>query len=317
MAKTSGPLLSLEAHGSLSNILTYSRKRTGSQVRKYNKPTVPATAKQRGQHRLTEFLVAQWQNMSAADKATWAANARTSGLNLSGYHYFLREAQKDLYTHHGLCGYWHCNEIVGGKVLDLSGKGNHGTLKPTYPSDAPRLANSYNTKFSKALKYDGSNDYVTCGDSTSLRITSEITIEAVIKGVYDVADLNAIVAKWAGTKRNYYLSVYEKRLRALVVESAASKLVYSDTVLTDNIWYIVAFSVKSGDMNIYIGGQLDKHDTPTYSAIDVSDEPLIIGARSSGGDKRFEGIIDEACLYNRALSAAEIATRYKFAIAKV
>lgn len=314
MAKTTGPLLSIEAHGSLSKILTYSRRRSGSQARKYNKPTVPATAKQRGQRRLTEFLVAQWQNMSAADKATWAANARPTGLNLSGYHYFLRTAQKDLYTHHGLLGYWHCNEIIGGQILDLSGRGNHGTLEPSYPSDVPILVNSYNTRLNKALLYDGVNEYVNIPSKVSVFRYPNWTIEMFFKSEESRSVYADIYLEMDANSSYAHIGFYKWLVGqwSFRLYDGDSYIVTSTKLVNDGKWHCGTVSNLNGTVSLYI----DRVYQAAIGNVPTLVPPLItqkIG-QSQADPVFFNGIIDEICLYNRALSAAEIATRYKFAI---
>lgn len=317
MAKTTGPLLSLEAHGSLSKILTYSKKRTGSQARKYNKPTLPASAAQRGQRRLTEFLVAQWINMSDADKATWAANARASGLNLSGYHYFLRTAQRDLYTHHGLVGYWHCNEIVGGKVLDLSGRGNHGTLEPSYPSNAPTLIPSILTRFSNALLYDGIDDLVDCGENL-LSDGDWWTIEMCFKP--NLLDTTQVIVNNYFDSNGIDLYVDNKFQFWPRIDNGNDYRGFSTTLSKLGRGDCLSMSVgDAGYVRGYVNG-VNEYTSASLGA-GVTTEltgRFIIGIQSPGKVSHpLNGVIDEICIYKRALSAAEIATRHKFAIRPV
>lgn len=324
MAKIKGPLFSQAAHGSIADILSFSKKRTGQQTRKYNKPLADPSGAQRGQRRLTEFLVAQWQNMSDADKATWAANARTLGVKLSGYHFFMREAQRDLYTHHGLCGYWHCNEIVGGKVLDLSGNRNHGTLQPTYPSDAPTIVASRSTRFSKALKYNG-NDYVNVPYNATLNFAGgSFTLGAWIKsGSLSPTAAGPIVARDVGSnKASWWVRVQSdyKILFLVSGEGGPEESVFSASTVLNTWTHVVAVKDNStSQIHIYIDGVLENSASDATGSNDpTNNNPLRIGNyNADAADRYFNGAIDEICIYNRALSAAEIATRYKFATAKI
>ena len=317
MAKTTGPLLSLEAHGTLAKTLNYSQRKSGSQCRKYNKPLKDPTPAQRAQRRLTEFLVAQWQNMSDTTKATWATNAAASKFNLSGYHYFLRSAQRDLYTHHGLVGYWHCNEIVGGKVLDLSGNANHGALKPSYPINAPALQKSMNTRFSNGLRYDGTDDHVLIANSKSLNITAAISI---LGWIY-VLQLPKVTSKSAfilSGQETYILWVSkdDNKLYGRITDGGRPRNVpAAANPIVANKWYMGAFTYDGNIMRVFLNkNQITSQE---YEGdIDIRYASKAIGAYS-GASIGTNCIIDEVALYNRALSPEEIATRYKFAIAKV
>ncbi len=190
MAKTKGPLLSLEAHGSLAKTLNYSQKRTGSQCRKYNKPLVAPTPTQRARRRLTDFLVAHWQGMTTGQKAAWETRARAAGLSLAGYHYFLRAAQRDLYTEHGLVAFWPLNKIVSNTVLDYSGNGHTFALRPSPPSDAPVLVPSMNTKLNNALYFDGVNDALKATGTTKLKVAGNFTLSYWVKFASLVGEAN-------------------------------------------------------------------------------------------------------------------------------
>lgn len=317
MAKTVGPLFSAAAHGSISKLLTYSERKSGQQVRGYNKPLKPPTPAQRGQRRLTEFLVAQWQNMSDANKATWATNARASGLNLSGYHYFLREAQRDLYTHHGLVGYWSFNEIVNNQVLDISGNALHGDLKPTPPADAPQLVEGMSTRFSKCLEFDGSNDYVVSPVSNKFDLTTNFSFMGWLKQtVHAAANKNAFQKHGTDTRSSYRMaSGYWNTWRAVI---AVGDVEYSTTpnINIGTGWNQLVGTYDGNVLLLYVNKVLRASNSDMSGAIDLNPaEPFYIGGRL--GASPFPGPIDEVCIYNRLLSAAEIATRYDFAMKEV
>lgn len=317
MVKIKGPLFSLGAHGSLGKELTYSKRASGHQARKYNKPTVPPSPAQRGQRRLTEFLVAQWQNMTEGQKLSWQTNAFQSGSNLSGYHYFLREAQRDLYTHHGLCGYWSFNEIVSGKVLDLSGNANHGSLEPDYPTDAPTLVSSRSTRLSNALSFNGTSDYVNCGQKPRLNVgLKDFTLEAWIKAP-DVATTRQFIVDWKSTGGFQFRLEPNGTLKAWVTDGVNLHTA-GVTVVDNDIYHLVGLVAdRDGFMQIYLNGKPEGTpiDISSQSASSYSnDVPLQIGGTMG---YFFPGIIDEVVMYLRALSATEIATRYDFATRKV
>lgn len=317
MAKTKGPLLSLDAHGSLAKELTYSSRRSGSQVRKYNKPLVTPSAAQRGQRRLTEFLVAQWQNMSDADKATWETNAKASGLNLTGYHYFLREAQRDLYTHHGLCGYWSFNKIVSGKVLDISGNGNDGTLGPSYPSNVPTLITSKSKRFDNALTFDGIDEYVNCGHKSSIEIIENSNNEWSIEWWQNILDntianetffINNTWFFYIGTSWDWYSATFQ-RLQGDPWTHASFRGFLLPGTIPENIWNCFLLTHKPGDkMTLYFNSKLvEAKSAITWSS---AGKDFLIGR---GYNSFLHGSMDEVCVYKRIISAAEAKTRYNTA----
>lgn len=312
MAKTTGPLLSLDAHGSLSKLLTYSNKRTGQQVRKYNKPLVTPSAKQRGQRRLTEFLVAQWQGMSAATKLTWETAAKASGRNLPGYQYFLSKAQKDLYTHHGLCGYWHCNEIVAGQILDLSGNGIHGDLKPTPGSNAPLISASKKPRFGNGLLYDGTDEYVNLGDNAILNPLTRITIEFLIKPTIIDSSARIILAfgYHFANKRGLEAEITTGDRFAFRIGDGANFVLCSANVdAIQNSWYLIMLTWDGTTAKLHINN-VTQADTEAFGG--PIEYEVVIDRIGGAGAAFFGGIIDEFCIYNRYLSDAERTARWNF-----
>lgn len=99
----------------------------------------------------------------------------------------------------GLVGYWTMDEdslLSPNTIRDYSPYGNTGTIYgATFATDRHGQPN-------KAMSFDGVNDYIDCGNNSSLDITDEITISAWIKSV----DTNAVIlikengGSWANLK---------------------------------------------------------------------------------------------------------------------
>lgn len=313
MVKTKGPLMSLEAHGSLAKTLNYSQRQSGSQCRRHNKPTGVASPKQRAQRRLTEFLVTQWQNMSDGDKGIWTDAASAAGVNLSGYHYFLQKAQGNLYRHHGLAGYWHCNEIVDGKVLDLSGNANHGTLKRTFPADAPTLVPSRSPRLSNALLFNGTTDYV---EMAPLDITkwNKITVACWMNfATWDETDI--AISIMHSSSDDIRLLINSGNLNFTLDDGTTLMATMPIDISFQNKFLQVIGTFDGSLAKLYVDGVLEDEIGGSFDFAGASGE-MNIGRRAVGGFE-FGGIIDETCIYNRALSAAEIKTRYNFATRKI
>jgi len=309
--------MSLEAHGSIGKILTFSERGSGSQTRKYTKPLKAPSAKQRAQRRLTEFLVAQWQNMTENQKNTWETAAKASDKRLAGYHYFLREAQRDLYTHHGLCGYWSFNEIIGGKVLDLSGNANHGTLKPTYPSNTPTLVNSGITRFNNALDFDGVDDYILCDYAETLNVLDGNTFEFYIKPKV-LAETLIINGAYHVGGWDIFLSEGKMQIRHNAADVHQDTWSNVNKIVTD-VGVIVTITMNNVTKKdrFYFNGVFDVERTVAFATDpSLSDRNFSIGAWQAGTHP-YKGIIDEMCKYNRVLSDAEILARYRFTTTKV
>jgi Concanavalin A-like lectin/glucanases superfamily/Fibronectin type III domain len=146
-----------------------------------------------------------------------------------------------------------------------------------------------------------------------------MTLEAWVMATGNPADDGQIIAKSNAFGWQFKTSPDTGvRTFAVGVSANSSTLVqrYSKTVLSLNTWYHVAGVYNAGaqTLDIYVNGVLDDgvlSGTVPGAQFDSSQNTLI-GKRSDGF--LFIGTIDEARIYNRALSAGEIQTDMNAAI---
>ena len=201
----------------------------------------------------------------------------------------------------GLVGYWNFNDGSGTTAEDKSGQGNNGTLTNMDPA-----TDWVDGKVgSGALDFDGSNDYVDAGSSSSLRFhTGDFTVTGWIKsdsltGTRTLGttylDLNT---GWLFGTSNSKLGYYTNAWKS------------ANTTLVTGQWYHIGITVDaSGNYIFYLNGNSDGSGALTLPA--NTTESFKIGAYgASGGLGRFDGLIDEVRIYNRALSADEISRLY-------
>lgn len=312
MPELKGPLFSLEARGSVAKNLTYSKRKSGQMTRKYTKPTKEPSAKQKERRRITDFLVAQWQGMSDAQKETWNNNTERQRLGITGYQYFLKQAQSDLYTYHNLIAYWSMNYIENGQILDLSGNDITGTLGPNYPTDAPQLTTSKNSKFGNGLLFNGNEQRV------NLPTPTEITED------HDEFSMSAWFT-WDDTAPEPRIAIItlDQWNSRIDLEQATKTLstnywfgteyvnVDSITPLTTNKWYYATSTYDGEYVRIYVNGKLEGTSIQKIGTIINQGGNARIGA-AYHYLWSWKGKIDEVSIYNRALTAEEIAARYRF-----
>lgn len=94
MAKTKGPLLSLQASKQLGKAITFKTYGNRSVVTRYTTPgDVQSYEPTTRQHTIRDAyrqLFAEWQNLSQAEKQTWIENASEKSLTLSGWNLFYK-----------------------------------------------------------------------------------------------------------------------------------------------------------------------------------------------------------------------------------
>ena len=189
-------------------------------------------------------------------------------------------------------------------AYDKSGNGNNGTLQngPTW----------VNGKFGKALSFDGSNDYVDCGNDSSLN-PSNITMEAWAKAnslsnwagiVTNKKDANHGINLQMGTVQN---------IAALVGDGSSWVYVKTSWAPSTGVWYHIVVTHEGTTNKLYVNGNLE--DTKTKGlAYSTPTTKTVIGYfyYDTSGSLPFNGTIDEVRIYNRALTADEIADLYSY-----
>jgi 20S proteasome alpha/beta subunit len=90
MAKTKGALFSIDARGTIADLLTYQKVGAVRHVHKRLLRIDRQSAAQLSQRSAFSTAVSAWNDLSDEDKAAYALLAKAAGL-VSGYHYYLRE----------------------------------------------------------------------------------------------------------------------------------------------------------------------------------------------------------------------------------
>ncbi len=201
-----------------------------------------------------------------------------------------------------LVGYWKFDE-TSGALYDSSGHGNSGTQSGgvTYGATG---------KVGNALSFDGSDDYVDCGNVAILNFTiGNFTVGAWIK-TSDVASTIFSKGSLAGSGYIFWInSGGTIGMSALTVESAWSDY-FSSFNVNDDKWHHVVFTRSGTSLAIYVDGV--KSNLPTLNGNTISGASgytAKIGKDLAGGYE-FNGLIDDVRIYNRALSGAEISAIY-------
>ena len=220
-----------------------------------------------------------------------------------------------------VAGLWH----LDGNYLDSSGNGNFGT-----PYGNVTFTNNF--KFgdpgaTDAASFDGSTAYIDIADSPSLDITSQITLEAWIwpnnfNKPSGQGDGNIyIISKDNAGQRSYGLGVSDPanggtvscgapgpHALMIVFASGGTYIACAEKPLTLGVWHHLAgtYDKNTGNVDIYVDGVLDG-TTSGSGTINVGTADVQIGAREYTGYRAFfNGVIDEARIWNRALNADEI-----------
>jgi hypothetical protein len=205
----------------------------------------------------------------------------------------------------GLVGCWLMNDS-GERCYDLSGYNNHGTLNgftsPTY---------SLGQRSSEGIVFDGVNDYVDVGNSSSLNITSSniFSFGAWIR-TNNALSYQTIYQHGSTSPASAFLFRIQNtgKLEAFM---PGQNILSGNTVLVNSVWYHVVYvrnGTGAGTSNIYINGILDTSGGVANNFVDNSENKRI-GQRTTS--QFFNGTIDEVRIWNRALYASEVKELYE------
>jgi hypothetical protein len=151
-----------------------------------------------------------------------------------------------------------------------------------------------------ALSLDGAGDYA---GLTALNLNSNsVTISAWIKRNGPQNDYAGIVFSRSG---NSVAGLDIRNTNELRYHwNGAAYTFASGLIVPDNQWTHVALVVSPTNAKIYMNGVAATNTTA--HAIEEFDGATMIGLDNNGGSRYFKGIVDEVCIYNRALSQNEI-----------
>lgn len=93
MAKVTGPLLSLSAHGAFAKTLIFRKHGNMTVVIPYNKPTGEKSILQNAQRVLMKQARLEWRALTKTEKQTWRDKERYT-LGISGYNLFIQHYLK-------------------------------------------------------------------------------------------------------------------------------------------------------------------------------------------------------------------------------
>lgn len=314
MAKVFGPALAIDAKGKIGKGVAYQGRPKGTVFMKNPSPGRHSldnpSAAQQIQRNAIASLISQWQALTPAERYYWDYLAEQSGLNIKGYHYFMKKKAAFLVLEDGLVLYLPFRYGSGCLAADYSGFKNNGILKPSCPANCPSWVNSKNEKFGKALSFDGVDDYVDIGQPSSLNV-NYITVMAWVKFNGHIANQPTIAGRDNGNQRNWaFYQLTSTTLRFFVFASNVG--ISKDHTFTPTLgqWYHLAGTADGNHVRIYIDG-VDVGTPTAYSGVidkDVVDTQ--IGSDLLLAHLPFDGLIDEVRIYNRALTPAEIKEYY-------
>ena len=193
-------------------------------------------------------------------------------------------------------------------LADKSGKHLDGALKNfslgNFSNWCERAAGD------NALHFDGADDYVDLGASTAVDFSNGFSFTAMVKWdafkswsrIFDFGNgenSDNIILANIGTTRQLDFSVRR---------GSTEKYFYSNTSFNTNQWYNVVVTISAiGNVKLYVNGVLDNSVTGFHLPLSLVRNRQYIGRSNWAADSYFSGMVDNLSIWNRELSAAEVA----------
>ncbi len=199
----------------------------------------------------------------------------------------------------GLVGYWNFDEGEGEIAKDLSGNGNDGIL-----INAPAWVNEENRK---VLSFDGIDDYI------NIPINIEAKQNKISTSVWVYVSSLPTEQKGIMNGSGYSNHLWLNTDGTISYGAWTTITNYQASTINKIIpgqWNQIALVIDflSGHSRIYINGDLAGSSTLTGNSISIIF--FEIGRHPNNDFNYFEGLIDEARIYNRILKEQEIQKSY-------
>lgn len=212
------------------------------------------------------------------------------------------------FLNEGLAGYWPFDTTNDISQSGIDNSGNGTTL-------TNNSSTAYSTgKFGLAIEPDGTADYMEAADNATLSITGSLTLSAWINND-DTTGSQNIIGKWDGTNNSYLLALEGDELR-MYIDSASNYQTTTSANLGSNSFVHVAgvYDANAQTVKLYVNGVEQASTTTGTIPSSIGDDAgeFVVGADDSSANF-FDGHIDEARVYNRALPPNQIKSLYNWA----
>ncbi|MBN2272273.1 MAG: hypothetical protein JXN61_16805 [Sedimentisphaerales bacterium] len=197
-----------------------------------------------------------------------------------------------------LLAHWALDESAGTVAADSSWNNHDGFLSS---GPAIQWVPGY---MGIALSFPG-GDYADCGNSSMFDVTAGISVAAWVNINTVPADWTAILTKGDEAWR-LSTDVSTTKMHFAVTGAPDYWAAYGTTELTPGYWHHVVGTYDGSHIRLYIDGVEDAGPVPYDGGVTTSQANVWIGGNSGMSGREFDGMIDEAAVWNRALSPEEI-----------
>jgi len=206
-----------------------------------------------------------------------------------------------------LKGYWSMDAYNATCIYDNSTYENLGWFH-----NGINASNITMGKYGKGLQFDGADDYVDLGNDTSLNLgTGDFTFMVWEKShATSYANTTVILSNQPEDANGIgYVFGVKNTPYFYTVRNGQSTMVNGAHDVTDNTWHHLAYVRKGSNLSIYVDGTFDGGNTGMLRNI-TNNKDTCLSYENRTDWYHFDGVLDEAQLYSRALGRDEINASY-------
>jgi prepilin-type N-terminal cleavage/methylation domain-containing protein len=167
------------------------------------------------------------------------------------------------------------------------------------------------------LQFDGTDDYVDCGNSSSLDIANAITIEAWVKTSTTQSNKGIVERGTVGVGSSYdYMMYFHTDTIYFFMHDSAGTEDFVSTAFDfhDDKWHHYVMLFDGDYMRVYVDGKKIGSKDTVLTNIRTGTGTLHFGRYATS---YFNGLIDGSRIYNAALTASAISDQYVAGIDKL
>lgn len=237
--------------------------------------------------------------------------ALTAAQIANHYQLGLPKTYRDAVLMDGAIGYWKLEETSGTSAASEVG-GYTGTITGGVTLNQGGIAGG------KAMRFNGTNGYITMGDVAAFEFTGTFTLEAWVR----ISTLgNFILSKSLSSTAGYFLGVTGSgAFQFFAATGAAAQIFSTTTPLAYNdgrLHHVVGTwdgTTNANGVKLYVDGVRVVQTTAGAGTPAQNAAPFLIGAWDTTPALFFGGVIDDVAIYSSALTAAQIAAHYQLGL---
>ena len=159
-----------------------------------------------------------------------------------------------------------------------------------------------------ALAFDGTNDFVSIGNISRLKPTTNLTIEAkVYLASWKISGTQTIIS--SSNTKGYSLKYVSGTLVASVYGNNKVNTASTSVSALTTGWHHVSFSFNGSIIRLYIDGvekiNIGKNNT-TYTILYDTNIGICLGTNGTGTGNFFKGSLDEVRIWNTTRTATQL-----------